>query len=285
MLVSAPQLSDEEVQKIVETTAQRVVRLLERRGLLEEGNADPLWESEPLLASITAASVQGQVATGERAGQRVRRRLIDPQEGIRSGPLCFASRGFSLHAATRVEATDRTHLERLCRYVIRPPLASGRLHLLDAEHLIVELTTPWSDGTHQLVLSPEELIEKLAALVAPPRLNLVRYHGVLAPHAAARAQIVPGPQHQAQDAAEVPVTGAARSAPRSCRLSWAQLLGRVFSLDVTVCPACGGSMKIIAALTDGHSIRTYLEGVGLPARPPPVAPARPDPQQAFDYAT
>lgn len=44
-------------------------------------------------------------------------------------------------------------------------------------------------------------------------------------------------------------------------------------------------MKIIAALTDGHSIRTYLEGVGLPARPPPVAPARPHPQQAFDYAT
>ena len=33
------------------------------------------------------------------------------------------------------------------------------------------------------VLSPQELIEKLAALVPPPRLNLVRYHGVLAPHA------------------------------------------------------------------------------------------------------
>ena len=44
-------------------------------------------------------------------------------------------------------------------------------------------------------------------------------------------------------------------------------------------------MKIIAALTEAHSIRTYLEGVGLPARPPPVAPARADPQQAFDYAT
>jgi len=72
-------------------------------------------EAEPLLASITAASVQGQVATGERAGQRVRRRLKDPEEGIRSGSLCFSSRGFSLHAATRVEAADRRHLERLCR--------------------------------------------------------------------------------------------------------------------------------------------------------------------------
>ena len=96
----------------------------------------------------------------------MRRRLIGPEEGIRSGPLCFCSRGFSLHAATSVEATDRVQAERLCR-------------------------------------SPEELLEKLAALVPPPRLNLVRYHGVLAPHAAGRAQIVPGPKpaHDATDAA------------------------------------------------------------------------------------
>jgi hypothetical protein len=32
------------------------------------------------------------------------------------------------------------------------------------------------------VLSPLELLEKLAALVPPPRVNLVRYHGVLAPN-------------------------------------------------------------------------------------------------------
>lgn len=50
-----------------------------------------------------------------------------------------------------------------------------------------------ADGTTSLVLSPTELIEKLAALVPPPRANVIRYHGVLAPAAAARAQIVPGP--------------------------------------------------------------------------------------------
>jgi len=36
-----------------------------------------------------------------------------------------------------------------------------------------------------------ELIEKLAALVPPPRLNLVRYHGVLAPNAGFRRLVVP----------------------------------------------------------------------------------------------
>lgn len=91
--LAAPPLSDDDVQRIVETAAQRVVRLLQRRGLLEEGHVDPLRKQEPLLATITAASIQGQVATGERAGQPMRRRLLDPQAGIRTGPLCFASRG------------------------------------------------------------------------------------------------------------------------------------------------------------------------------------------------
>ena len=45
---------------------------------------------------------------------------------------------------------------------------------------------------------------------------------------------------------------------------WAQLLARVFSLEVTVCPRCGGQMRMIAALTDPDSTRTYLTGVGLP---------------------
>lgn len=66
-------MTNADVRTIVETTAQRVVRLCQRRGLFEEGATDPLWEQDPLLAQISAASVQGMVATGDRAGRRVRR--------------------------------------------------------------------------------------------------------------------------------------------------------------------------------------------------------------------
>ncbi len=71
----------------------------------------------------------------------------EDREGIRSGPLCFASRGVSLHAATRVEATDRVRLEKLCRYVIRLPLAAGRLQILDADPVAFSLKSIGSDGT------------------------------------------------------------------------------------------------------------------------------------------
>ena len=38
-------------------------------------------------------------------------------------------------------------------------------------------------------LTPLELIERLAALIPPPRLHRHRYHGVLAPNAPLRAQV------------------------------------------------------------------------------------------------
>ena len=86
----------------------------------------------------------------------------------------------------------RQRLERLCRYVARPPVATERLTRLSNGRLMYELRHPWRDGTTHVAFLPLELIEKLAALVPPPRVNLVRYHGVLAPAARHRADVVPG---------------------------------------------------------------------------------------------
>ena len=43
---------------------------------------------------------------------------------------------------------------------------------------------------------------------------------------------------------------------------------------VMTCDACGGPMKVIAALTEPDAIRKYLDHVGLPSRAPPISPAR-----------
>ena len=276
VFAAAPPLSDPEVRRIVPTIAHRIIRLYTKRGLLDDPPADRLADEEPVLAALTAASVQGIIATGERAGQRLRRALKDAAAGVRTAPLCFASKGFSLHAATRIAGTDRRGLERLCRYVARPALAAGRLRLLDSAHLSFALKTPWSDGTSHLLLSPMELLEKLAVLVPPPRLHLLRYHGVLAPRARDRHRIVP-----TQPPAESPAANRASSAgPCGHRLGWAALLVRVFAPDLSVCPACGGRLRIIAALTDPASIRRYLVGVGLPPKAPPRAP----PQPRFEFS-
>ena len=277
-----PGPTDEEVRRIVETVAFRVIRLLKKRGVLDANDFDPFQEASPALSAMTAASVQGLVATGERSGMRVRRVLSDPDQGVRTSKLCYASRGFSLHAATRVEAHNRDRLEQLCRYVTRPPLSSERLERLSEDKLLLRLKTPWADGTSFLILSPFEILEKLAAIVPLPRANMIRYGGIFAPHAKDRAKVVPRSgkaeteNPEAADAGENPPS-------KGGRMEWARLLKRVFNVDVTVCPDCGGHMRILAFLTEPDSIRRYLDGIGLPSEPPSIAPARSPPQADFGF--
>lgn len=271
----APELQDEDVKEIVELTAKRVIALLQRRGVLTEDAHDDLAHDDPVLAGMTSASILGLVSVGERSGLRVQRVLSDPSEAIQTGPLCFAASGFSLHAATRIAAGDKAGLERLCKYVSRPPLAHGSLQQLSEDQYSFKLKTPWSDGTTHLILSGLELCEKLAALVPPARKNLVRYHGCLAPHAKNREKIVP----KKPDAEELQKT---RGLSKN-RLLWAALLARTFGLQVERCPNCHGRMRIIAAITDPVSIKRYLDGVGLPSEIPEIKPARPPPQLEFQY--
>lgn len=147
------------------------------------------------------------------------------------GPRCANIGGVSLHANVAVPARDRLRLERLCRYATRPPLATERLSRLSDGRLLYKLKHRWRDGTTHIGFEPLELLEKLAALVPPPRVNFVRYHGVLAPAARHRARVVPPDPtrlgtHRMQG--QVPARQALRARRTTSRPETSQLLlGRV----------------------------------------------------------
>ena len=102
---------------------------------------------------------------------------IDPDQlPALEGERCASASGVSLHANVAVPARDRLRLERLCRYVARPPVATERISRLEDGRLLYRLKHRWRDGTTHVVFEPQELVEKLAALVPPPRFHLVRYH-------------------------------------------------------------------------------------------------------------
>lgn len=98
--------------------------------------------------------------------------------------------GFDLHAWLLVPAGDLDRLERVCRYTLRPPVTDERLRLGSDGQVVLPLRHPWADGTTSLVFEPTAFLERLAVLVPRPRINLVLYHGVLAPRAAWRAEVV-----------------------------------------------------------------------------------------------
>jgi hypothetical protein len=69
---------------------------------------------------------------------------------------------------------QRGKLERLCRCVSRPPIATERLALTASGQVRYALKTPYRDGTTHLVLEPLDLMARLAALVPPPAQSSLR---------------------------------------------------------------------------------------------------------------
>jgi len=108
-------------------------------------------------------------------------------------PMTLSAFGMNLHAATTADGRDRKQLERICRYLLRPPFAHD-------------------------------------AVTALP--------------------------------------GGRVSSPRPRRIAWAQLLARVFALDITRCRTCGGRMRVLEVVSDADAIARILHG----ARAPPTSP-------------
>ena len=100
--------------------------------------------------------------------------------------LAYRHSGFSVDTSVCIAAHDRTDLERLLRYCARPPFALAGLREAGSElvyRCAKQHSEPTSDkrgdkwGTKadELHLTPLELIDRIAALVPPPRTHRHRY--------------------------------------------------------------------------------------------------------------
>ena len=122
------------------------------------------------------------------------------------------------------------------------------------------------------MLTPLELIERLAALIPPPRRHRYRYYGVLAPNAPLRSAVTALAGAGAETPrAETPAAAAAVPAPtppsaspevaeesihcRAARYAWALLLARIYEVFPLLCPKCGAEMRIIAFITEAPAVR------------------------------
>jgi hypothetical protein len=222
----------EDVEALVVEIAEACEAFLAGEGF---GADDTVEDDDDVQAVLQAASIQGRLAVGPR--RTVRKVQTFGGKQVAMPPRCAGYDGYTLHAGVGIKASDRNGLERLCRYLLRPPLAKGRLARTEDGSVLVGMKRTWSDGTSALVLSPQELVERLAAIVPPPRKNQILYHGVLAAHSAWRALVVPKPI--ARPEPRQPKLSAPRTEDRprkDTQLGWADLLLRVFGEDGFRCP-------------------------------------------------
>ncbi len=264
---SLPPPSDADIAALLTRLRRRVRRLLVRRGRLAEEaqGRDPFVAQEPRFAQTVAASLQGRVALGSRAGQPLRR-LRSAAAATSTGPRGARLEGFSLHAGRgRAGASARS------------PRTPGPLPRASAAGAGAV------DGEHR----------RAAALPRPTPLER-RLH-----RAAPRAVGVAGAARGARAPAAPAVAGGPWRPRPACpmaigdhpeagpcrrergrrralpgRWPWARLLRRVFAIQVLGCERCGGARRILGAVTEPPAVRRGLTALGLAAEPPPGA-ARP----------
>ncbi|HEX7625099.1 MAG TPA: transposase, partial [Anaeromyxobacteraceae bacterium] len=287
-----------DVAKVAARTAARIEKLLRAHGRSldpEMHDADPpgLCLDDPGLAACYAAAARGVSVSGERAGQTPLRLVVSPsREAAASSddddddPVAEL-RGINLHARQCVDGRDRMQLERLCRYITRPPVAQDRLEQRPDGRLELTLKSIWKDGTRAIILEPQDLVVRLIAAIPPPRFHTLRYFGVLSSHSSLRAEVVPRPPTDPAASRPPPAPGDQMELPGSDadgegmgtgtdappRRRWAWLLRHVFQADLEHCPRCNGPMRWLEAATTREAAARLLGKLGLAPRPPP-APRR-----------
>jgi hypothetical protein len=276
----------EEIQGLLFVAARRVLQIVSEK-FADHDSVDFDHEYDRLLA----ASVNvGRTKKGTEFPEI-------------SGRLSASLEGFSLHAATRIHENDKAGRERLLSYGARGPIAHSRLSRIDDGRFRYTMRRPMGNGQTELILTGEQLIGRLAALIPPPRKNLLRYFGVLAPASKLRQKVVPPHKPtdskrrscSKRDQSQNPIESqdpkvkalalhyqkANEEKREASRIDWATLLGRTFGIDVSKCSKCGGKRRIIATIKDGPSIKKVLGHLGVTPNPLPMAPARAPPQPDF----
>jgi hypothetical protein len=261
--VKAP--TNQELTQLAHTIAHRVGRFLERQGLLERDAENSYLSGDAVdddpMSQLCGHSITYRIAIGPQAGRKVftlqTLPACDPEDQV--GDTVGRVAGFSLHAGVAVRANERQKLERLCRYISRPAVSEKRLSLTPNGNVRYQLKTPYKDGTTHVIFEPLDFIARLAALVPKPRVNLTRFHGVFAPNSKHRALVTPAKRGKGSRL-KVPDEAQDQTlAERRATMTWAQRLKRVFNIDVSVCPQCGGEAKVIACIEDPGVIKTILE--------------------------
>ncbi len=268
-------IQDEDVHFLCHRLKTRIIRSLQKRGhWKEELDENFELDQEKLgVNQLMGGSLQNRLSFGNHKGQKpaqigkvLERTWAEPQ-----GPCLSYLEGFSLHANVKIGKKNREGLERLARYVARPAYAKDRVERGESGQILWRLKNPWKDGTTHLKFSEEEFLERLISLIPPPRINLIRYHGVFSPRHAERSLSINKKKSKRLTLRETERI--------EYRTPWAELLKRVFKSEVLQCEKCKNKYEYVCEITNPHIIKKMLTHLGFaieivapsPPRAPPLA--------------
>ncbi len=223
--------------------------------LVTEGGVDKagLFHKVPRIDDSRLAEIFGQEVLADLVG----RELLSPEWAERL--LSWRHTGFNVHS--RVRAKTKTEAERVGKYMIRPLLSLERLSLDERAGKVCyrygkeAREMEWMDYL--------EFIARVTSHIPDKGQVTVRYFGLYAnAHRGKVRKASPGPfpLRTLEELRPIPSKG------------WAEMIRKVYEVDPMVCPQCGGTMKVIAFLTDYAVVDRIIDHLKLTFvadKPPP----------------
>ena len=178
--------------------------------------------------------------------------------------LSWRHTGFSVHTGVRVEPEEKGSLERLARYILRPPFSLERMRWGGEGKIRYRRKGGHEgcayDAAGQVEeIEPDELLARVIMHIPEPRRHLVRYYGAYSNVSRGkRRRFFEGGAHDQVEHAVGDGCDVGNSVPRSVRRRWAQLIKRVYEVDPLVCTKCGAEMQIVAFILDHKVVQRIL---------------------------
>jgi len=168
--------------------------------------------------------------------------------------------GFSAHSKVRVKT--RKEAERVGKYMIRPLLSLERLSLDEKEG---KVCYRYGEGQEEVErMDYLEFIARVTSHIPDKGQVTIRYFGLYANAHRGKVRKSEESEHKLLIIEE--------ECPRIPRRGWAEMIRKVYEVDPLVCPQCGGTMKVIAFLTDFSvvdRIINHLKLTFVADKPPP----------------
>jgi hypothetical protein len=188
----APPPESGDLTSIVQRVHKRAVAWLRRRGYVDARAPEDGLDPTPQSAIEACAAIAMKRGTFAPLPNAESPETADAPDAPRVH-LAVEHEGWNLHAGVHIAAGDDLSRERLLRYGARPALAMDRLRRLPDGRIAFRVKYSRGRSKHRL-MTPLELMARLAAIIPPPRYPLVRFHGVLGPRSSWRKDVVPKPR-------------------------------------------------------------------------------------------
>jgi hypothetical protein len=174
--------------------------------------------------------------------------------------LSWRHTGFSVHTGVRVEPEDAGAVERLARYILRPPISLERMRWSGRGEVHYRRKAGHDGGLRAgrratEAIDPLEFLARVIMHIPEPRRHLVRYYGAYSNVSRGKRRQLEASRTRGSVVGARPATEEHDRSPdaRALRRRWRELIKRIYEVDPLVCPRCHAEMRVIAFIID-HAV-------------------------------